>query len=84
MSALTPIGRPGDVQRGERADRRERQAEQDDERGDERVEREDHHHVDQQDRDAHRGEQATERLVLLLGDAGERDVDAGRDLRPTP
>ena len=54
-----------DVQRREGADRRERQGEQDDERGDERVEGQDHHQVDEQDRDAHRGEQAAERLGLL-------------------
>ena len=79
MSARHADRPAGEVQRRERADRRERQAEQDDERRDERVEGQDHHHVDQQDGHAHRGEQAAEGLVLLLGDAGELDVDAGRD-----
>ena len=80
MSALMPIGPAGQEQRREGADRRERQAEQDDERRDQRVEREDHHQVDEQDRDAHRGEQAAERLVLLLRDARQLDGHAGRDL----
>ena len=40
---------------------------------------EDHHHVDEQDGHAHRGEQAAERLGLLLADAGELDGDADRD-----
>ena len=46
----------------------------------ERVERQDHREVDEQDRDGHRGEQAAERLVLLLGDTREPDVDVRRDL----
>ena len=73
-------GPSGQVQRREGADRREREREQDDERRDERVEGQDHREVDEQDRDGHRGEQAPERLVLLLRDAREPDVDVRRDL----
>ena len=69
----------GEEQRREGADRRQREAEQDDERGDQRVEREHHHHVDQQDGDGHRREQAAEGLVLLLGHAGQANVDTGWD-----
>ena len=58
-----------DEQRREGTDGRERQAEQDDERRDQRVEGEHHHQVDEQDRDAHRGEQPAEGLVLLRGHA---------------
>ena len=79
MSALTPIGRPGQVQRRERADRRQGQGEQDDEWRDERVEGQHHHHVDEQDGDAHRCEEAAERLGLLLGHAGELGRRAGRE-----
>ena len=80
MRALTPIGRPVSVERREGADRGQREAEQDDERRDQRVEGQHHHHVDEEDGDAHRDEEVAERLVLLLGDAGQLDVDAGRDL----
>ena len=79
MSALTTDRPVGQVQRRERADRGERQAEQDDERRDERVERQHHRQVDDQHGDRHRREQAAERLVLLLGHAGERHLDAVRD-----
>jgi len=78
ISALTPSGRPV-MNSAESADRRQRQAEQDDERGDQGVEREHHRHVHDQDRHRHREVQAAERLVHLLGDAGEGDRDAGRD-----
>ena len=39
----------------------------------------DHHQVDEQDRDAHRGEQAAERLALLGRHAAELDLGARRD-----
>ena len=39
----------------------------------------DHHQVDEQDRDAHRGEQAAEGLGLLRGHASEPDIGARRD-----
>ena len=82
MSALTPIGRPVMYSAGNAPIDRERQAEQDDERGDERVEGQDHHHVDEQDGDAHRGEQPAERLVLLLGDAGQRRPSTPAGIAP--
>ena len=71
MSALSADRPAGDEQRREGTDRRERQAEQDDERRHQRVEGEHHHEVDEQDRDAHGGEEAAERLALLRRDAGE-------------
>ena len=74
----------GQEQRREGADGRQRQAEQDDERGDQRVEGQDHHHVDEQDGDAHRGEQAAERLVLLLADAGQLDASRRPGSCPRP
>ena len=79
MRALTPIGRPVRYRAREGADGGQRQGEQDDERRDERVEREHHHHVDEQDGDAHRGEQAAEGLALLLADAGQLGGRAGRE-----
>ena len=76
MSALTPIGRPVRYSAGNapivasgRLNRMMNGVI-------ERVEGQHHHHVDEQDGDAHRGEQPAERLGLLLGDAGEPDVDA--------
>jgi hypothetical protein len=79
MSADTPRGPAGEERRRGRADGREWQAEQDDERGDERVERQHHRHVDDEDRDAHRDEQAAEGLALLLADPGEPQVHRGGD-----
>ena len=53
----------GDEQRRDGADERQRQAEQDDERRDERAQGQHHHDVDHQDGDAHREEQRAEGLV---------------------
>ena len=83
MSALIPSGLPVTSSAGMRPDDRERQAEQDDERRDERAEREHHHDVDDEDREAHREEQRAEGLVLLGGRAREGHVDRRRGSRPT-
>ena len=68
-----------DEQRREGADGRERQAEQDDQRVDQRPEQEHHHEVDEQDGHAHRQEQAAERLALLLRGARQLDGHARGD-----
>ena len=70
----------GQQQRREGADGGQRQAEQDDERRDQRAEGEHEHQVDEDDGDAHGGEQAAERLRLLLAHAADGDRDARRQL----
>ncbi len=71
-------GSLGQEEGREGADRRQRQAEHDDERVDQRVEDQHHHDVDEQDRDGHRDEEAAEGLGHLLGDAAELGGYAGK------